>query len=135
MMRLVVLTLFAVVAVVVPVNADKVQAESASPPMKQVLLSPKGFDMGWTCNTNYGASIDGRSHIVFRQEDDRIAVEINSYMYGRCNSFAALTDNMVMFDGCHIASHYTTLSYDPGNRKTPFQGKGWDCPRVELSPR
>jgi hypothetical protein len=135
MKRLVVLTVFAVVAVMVPVGANKVQAEDASPPMRQVLLSPKGFDMDWTCNASYGASIDGRSRIVFRQDGDRIAVEINSYMYGHCNSFAALTDNTVMFDGCHIASHYTTLSYDPGNKKTPFKGKGWGCPRVELSPR
>jgi hypothetical protein len=135
MKQLGVMVVFAMVAAIVPVGADAVQAADTSPPMKQVLLNPKGFDMTWTCNASYGATIDGRSHIVFRQDGDTIAVEINSYMHGGCNSQAVLTDNTVMFDGCHIASHYTTLSYDPGNKKTPFKGTGWDCPRVELSPR
>ena len=135
MKRLGVLVVFAMVAVTVPVDADEVQAEDTSPPMKQVLLNPNGFDMAWTCNASYGASIDGRSHIVFRQDGNTVIVEIDSNMYGRCNSQAALTDNTVMFDGCHIASHNTTLSYDPGNKKTPFKGTGWDCPRVELRPR
>ena len=129
------MVVFAMVAVMVPVGANEVQAADTSPPMKQVLLNPKGFDMTWTCIASYGATVDGRSHIVFRQDGNTIAVEINSYTHGGCNSQAVLTDNTVMFDGCHIASHYTILSYDTGNKITPFKGTGWDCPRVELSPR
>ena len=135
MRRLVVLVAFAVVAMMVPVGANKVQAEDTSPSMKQVLLSPKGFDMDWTCTTRGLSSLDGRSHVVFREDGIKIAVKINSNQSRDCTTDAKLTDNVVVFDGCDITTHDITLSYDPGNKKIPFKGRAFGCSRVVLSPR
>jgi hypothetical protein len=140
MKRLVVLVVFAVVAVMV--QADCAMAEDA-PSMKQVLLNPKGFDMDWSCG---GKS--GRSIVFFREDGKKIIADINvvdvkdvdinnpiNYGLESCTTDAKLTDNGIIFNGCSSASRVIPLAYDQGNKKTPFKGSGVNCPRIELSPR
>jgi len=163
MKRLVVLVVFAVVAVMVlvgfataetkgseekmsQINKDqtiKGQVTYASSSMKQALLDPKGFDMFWSCG---GRS--GWSRVFFREDGMKIVADITvvevedvdinkSENFGpeRCTTDAKLTDNGVIFSGCSSASRDIPLAYDPGNTITPFKGSGPDCPRIELSPR
>jgi len=119
-----------------PIKQDQaitVQGADASSSMKQVLLNPKGFYMNWTCHGNSGIS-----RIVFREDGNKIVVDIdNSRTSGvlRCTSDAKLTDNGVIFNGCNVGSRDIPLTYDPGNKETPFKGsKGGVCSSVELSP-
>lgn len=163
MKRLVVLVVFAVVAVMVlvgfataetkgseekisQINEDqtnKGQVTYASSSMKQALLDPKGFDMMWSCG---GRS--GWSRVLFREDGKKIVADITvveienvdinkpeNYGPERCTTEAKLTDNGVIFNGCSSASRDIPLAYDPENKITPFKGSGPDCPRIELSPR
>ena len=161
MKRLMVLIVFAVVAVMVQVDCAMAEAKRSeglvaavkegqtvtgqgvdAPSMKQVLLNPKGFDMDWSCG---GKS--GRSRVFFL-EDGKIIAEIrvvdiesvdinNPVNFGAesCTSYAKLTDSGIIFNGCSSASWDIPLAYDPGNKKTPFKGSGLNCPRIELRPR
>lgn len=162
MKRLVVLVVFAVVAVmaqvdsaiaetknpeglVTPVKEDHVIKGKGvdAPSMEQVLLNPKGFDMVWSCG---GKS--GRSRVFFLREGEAISAQIvvvdienvdinNPINFGAesCTTYEKLTDKGIIFNGCSSASWDIPLAYDPGNKKTPFKGSGVNCPRIELSPR
>ena len=162
MKRLVVLVMFAVVAMMVrvdcamaetkrsdgmvtPVKGDRIikgQGVDATS-MEQVLLNPRGFDMDWSCG---GKS--GHSRVFFLREDEKIVADIrvvdvedvdinNPINFGAesCTSYAELRDSGIIFYGCRSDSWNIPLAYDPGNKKTPFKGSGVNCPRIELSPR
>jgi hypothetical protein len=162
MKRLVVLVVFAVVAVMVQVDCAMAETKRSegmvtpvkedqiikgqgvdAPSMEQVLFNPRGFDMDWSCS---GKS--GHSRVFFLREDEKIVVDIrvvdienvdinNPINFGAesCTTFAKLTDKGIIFNGCSSASWDIPLAYDPGNKKTPFKGSGVNCPRIELSPR
>lgn len=162
MKRLVVLVMFAVVAMMVlvdcamaetkrsdgmvtPVKVDQaIKGQGADvPSMEQVLLHPRGFDMDWSCG---GKS--GHSRVFFLREGEKIVADIrvvdvedvdinNPINFGAesCTSYAELRDGGIIFYGCRSDSWNIPLAYDPGNKKTPFKGSGVNCPRIELSPR
>jgi hypothetical protein len=162
MKRLVVLVVFAVVAVMVQVDCAMAETKRSegmatpvkedqiikgqgvdAPSMEQVLLNPRGFDMVWTCG---GKS--GHSRVFFLREGEAISAQIvvvdienvdinNPINFGAesCTTNAKLTDKGIIFNGCSKASWDIPLAYDPGNKKTPFKGSGVNCPRIELSPR
>jgi len=160
MKRLVVLVVFAVVAVMVRADCamaetkgsdgmvTPVQGEQAiqgkgvdAPSMEQVLLNPRGFDMEWSCGGH-----SGHSRVFFLRKDEKIIAEIrvidietvdinNPVNFGAesCTTFQELRDNGIIFFGCSSASWNIPLAYDPGNKKTPFKGSGGDCPKIELN--
>jgi hypothetical protein len=162
MKRLVVLVVFAVVAVMVQVNCAMAETKRSegmvtpvkedqtikgqgvvAPSMKQVLFNRKGFDMDWFCG---GKS--GRSVVFFREDGKKIVADIrvvdikdvdinNPIHYGSesCTTEAKLTDNGIIFNGCNPASRDIPLAYDPLNEITPFKGSGVNCPSIALSPR
>ena len=161
MKRLVVLVLFAMVAVMVhadcamaetkgpegmvrPVKEDQtIKGEGVdAPSMEQVLLNPRGFDMEWSCGGK-----TGHSRVFFLRKDEKIIAEIrvididsvdinNPVNFGAesCTTFQELRDNGIVFFGCTSASWNIPLAYDPGDKKTPFKGGVVDCPRIALSP-
>jgi len=146
MKRLVVLAVFAMVAVMV--QFDYVMAQTKdhgvdAPSMKQVLLNPKGFDMVWSCGGRSGWSRvffqdDGKKIVADITVVDIKDVDINNPEYfgpERCTTDTELTDKGIIFNGCSSASRNIPLTYDPGNKKTPFKGSGPNCPKIELSPR
>jgi hypothetical protein len=137
MKRLVVLVVFALVAVMVQV--DCAMAEDA-PSMEQVLLNLKGFTMDWSCGGN-----TGHSRVFFLRKDEKIIAEIrvidienvdinNPVNFGAesCTTFQELRDNGIIFFGCPSATWNIPLAYDPGNKKTPFKGSGENC-KIELN--
>jgi hypothetical protein len=162
MKRLVVLVVFAVVAVMVQVDCAMAETKRPeglvtpakedqtskgqgidAPSMKLVLLHGKGFDMDWFCG---GKS--GRSVVFFREDGEKIVADIsvvdiidvdinNPIHYGseNCTTEAKLTDNGIIFNGCSPASRDIPLAYDPANPKTPFKGSGANCSMIELRPR
>ena len=162
MKRLVVMVVFAVVAVMVQVDCAMAETKRSegtvtqvkedqtikgqgvdAPSMKQVLLNPKGFDMDWFCGDKAGRSI-----VFFREDGKKIVADINvvdikdidinnpiHYGSESCTTDATLTDNGIIFNGCNPANREIPLAYDPGNKKTPFKGSGRNCPMIELSPR
>ena len=162
MKRLVVLVVFALVAVMVQVNCAMAETKGSdgmvtpvqgdqtiqgkgvdAPSMEQVLLNPKGFDMVWTCG---GKS--GQSRVFFLREGEAISAQIvvvdienvdvnNPINFGAesCTTNAKLTDKGIIFNGCSAASWDIPLAYDPGNKETPFKGSGVNCQKIELSPR
>jgi hypothetical protein len=114
-------------------QANTVQGADASSSMKQVLLNPKGFYMRWTCHGNSGIST-----VVFREDANDLVAVIDNSRNSRllsCTSDAKFTDNGIIFNGCNVGSRDIPLTYDPGNKETPFKGsKGGACSSVELSP-
>jgi hypothetical protein len=162
MKRLVVLVVFAVVALMVRVDCAMAETKRSdemvtpakedqtiksqgmdAPSMQQVLLNPRGFDMDWSCG---GKS--GHSRVFFLREDEKIVADIrvvdiedvdinNPINFGAesCTSYVELRDSGIIFFGCRSDSWNIPLAYDPGNKKTPFKGSGVNCPRIELSPR
>lgn len=162
MKRLAVLVVFAVVAVMAqvdcalaetkkpegmatPVKEDQTVTGQAAdaPSMLQILLNPKGFDMYWTCGDK-----SGHSRVFLFREGEKIVADIrvvdientdinNPVNFGAesCTSYAKLTDNGIIFNGCNPASWDIPLAYDQGDKKTPFKGSGVNCPMIALSPR
>lgn len=143
MKRLVLLVVIAVVAVVAGmVQTDCAMAVDAAS-IQQVLLNPRGFDVYWTCE---GKS--GHSRVFFVLESEKIVADIrvvdienadinNPINFGAesCTSYAKVTDSGIIFYGCSSASWDIPLTYDPGNKETPFKGSGPNCPSIALSPR
>lgn len=162
MKRLVVLVVFAVVAVMVQGNcaiAETNRSEGMvtqvkedqtikgqgvdAPSMKQVLLNPKGFDMNWFCGDKAGRSVvffreDGKKIVADIRVVDIKDIDINDPIhYGSesCTTDATLTDNGIIFKRCSPASREIPLAYDPGNKNIPFNGSGANCTMIDLSPR
>jgi hypothetical protein len=148
MKRLVLLVVFAVVAVMVQVDCTMAETKAVmgqgvnTPSMEQVLLNSKGFDMDWNCG---GKS--GHSRVFFLRKDEKISADIrvieidsvdinNPVNFGAesCTTFQELRENGIVFFGCTSAFWNIPLAYDPGNKKTPFKGSGENCPKIELSP-
>ena len=161
MKRLVVLVVFAVVAVMVQVDSAMAETkgpegmvtpvkedqtikgkEVGAPSMVEVLLNPQGFNMDWICG---GKS--GHSRVFFLRKDEKIVAEIrvididtvdinNPVNFGAesCTTFQELRDNEIIFFGCTSASWNIPLAYYPEDKKTPFSGSGVNCPRIALSP-
>jgi hypothetical protein len=161
MKRNILLVVFAVVAVmawvdcamaemmrsggmVTPVKEDQtIKGQGAdTPSMEQVLLNPRGFSMVWTCGGK-----TGHSRVFFLREGEAISAQIrvvdienvdinNPVNFGAesCTTNAKLRDNGIIFNGCSVASWDIPLSYDPGNKKTPFKGGNERCSIIELSP-
>lgn len=147
MKRLAALVVFAVVSVTMQTDfatAEPKKSEKAdAPTMKEVLFNPKGFDMAWVCG---GKS--GHSRVFFIREGETIVSEIrvvdienvdinNPINFGAesCTSYAKLADGGIIFYGCRSDSWDIPLTYDPGNRSTPFKGSGVNCSSIALSPR
>lgn len=148
MKRLVVLVVFAVVAVIVQVDCAMAETKgSDSRSMKQVLLNRKGFDLVWSCG---GKS--GHSRVFFLEgeklETEKLVAEIrvvdienvdvnNPINFGAesCTSYTKLTESGIIFYGCSAATWDIPLAYDPGDKTTPFKGSGANCQSIALSPR
>lgn len=110
--------------------------------IKQALLIPHGFQMEWSCGAK-----TGHSRVYFLEKNENIVAEIrvvdienvdinNPINFGAesCTSYAKLTDKGIIFYGCNSASWDVPLTYDAGDKDTPFKGGGRDCQNIALRP-
>lgn len=113
---------FAIALTVTSVHAQQPGQPNAGAPLsaRQAALNPNGFNVDWNCG---GSS--GRSYLTFRDEGEKIVVDINNYARGACKSEAKITESSFTFDGCRDTG--IIVSYDPSNIETPFKAQSPRC--------
>lgn len=87
---------------------------------RQALLNPSGFNVDWNC----GGST-GRSFVTFREDGEKIVVDISNYGRGACKSEAKMTDSGLVWDGCKDTG--IAMSFDASNKGIPFKGQSSRC--------
>ena len=104
------------------VHAQQPGQPTAGVPLsaRQAALDSKGFNVDWNCS---GSS--GRSHLSFREEGEKIVVDINNFGRGTCKSEAKITDSSFTFDGCRDTG--IIMSFDPSNIEIPFKAQSPRC--------
>lgn len=88
--------------------------------MKRALLNEGGFNVDWTCEYSRGGSKVG-----FREDGQKLIVDIDNLSRGSCKSEARMTNAGVAWNGCSGGN--IVMTYQPGNRDVPFTGKGSQC--------
>ncbi len=114
------------VLAIIAVLSNSTSAQQTGPSsvkLKDALLAPNGFDVESACGRG-GASIN-RSHLVFRDEEGKVIIEINNFDRGTCKKQARLGDDSFTFDGCRDSG--ISMKYDPASKESPFKGQSRQC--------